>query len=156
MAAKVPGSDLRVAAAVPDVAGGPFGLGWLACCHRHGRAARGLAALAWSSRPMRACVAARTWTARRRGTDPRQLIRTAGRIAPLPKPEPAAGKTGGSSGEITIDRGIFRAYDVRGVVGQTLDAGIAELLGQSIGSLMHSTACSTSSSAATAACPARS
>jgi phosphomannomutase/phosphoglucomutase len=31
MAAKVPGSDLRVAAAVPDVAGGPFGLDWLAC-----------------------------------------------------------------------------------------------------------------------------
>jgi len=31
MAAKVPGSDLRIAAAVPDVPGGPFGLGWLAC-----------------------------------------------------------------------------------------------------------------------------
>ena len=31
MAAKVPDSDLRVAAAVPDVAGGPLGLGALAC-----------------------------------------------------------------------------------------------------------------------------
>ena len=55
-----------------------------------------------------------------------------------------------------LDRGIFRAYDIRGVVGKTLDAGIAELIGQSIGSLMQrARACATSWSAATAACPAR-
>ncbi|NLW97686.1 MAG: phosphomannomutase/phosphoglucomutase, partial [Xanthomonadaceae bacterium] len=33
-------------------------------------------------------------------------------------------------------RGIFRAYDIRGIVGQSLDAGIAELIGHSVGSLM--------------------
>ncbi|MDH7454322.1 phosphomannomutase/phosphoglucomutase [Luteimonas composti] len=38
---------------------------------------------------------------------------------------------------VNIDRGIFRAYDIRGVVGQTLDAGVAELIGHSVGSLMH-------------------
>ena len=38
---------------------------------------------------------------------------------------------------VAIDRGIFRAYDIRGVVGQTLDAGVAELIGHAIGSLMH-------------------
>ncbi|MBW8810536.1 MAG: phosphomannomutase/phosphoglucomutase [Lysobacter sp.] len=38
---------------------------------------------------------------------------------------------------VSIDGGIFRAYDIRGVVGQTLDPGIAELIGHSIGSVMH-------------------
>lgn len=38
---------------------------------------------------------------------------------------------------VMIDRGIFRAYDIRGVVGQSLDAGIAELIGHAVGSLMH-------------------
>ena len=42
-----------------------------------------------------------------------------------PKPPPVA-----------IDRGIFRAYDIRGVVGKTLDAGVASLIGQAVGSLM--------------------
>lgn len=37
---------------------------------------------------------------------------------------------------VDIDRGIFRAYDIRGIVGQSLDAGIAELIGHSVGSLM--------------------
>jgi phosphomannomutase/phosphoglucomutase len=36
-----------------------------------------------------------------------------------------------------IDRSIFRAYDIRGVIGHTLDENIARLIGQAIGSLMH-------------------
>ena len=38
---------------------------------------------------------------------------------------------------VLIDRGIFRAYDIRGVVGTSLDANIAELIGHAVGSLMH-------------------
>jgi phosphomannomutase / phosphoglucomutase len=38
---------------------------------------------------------------------------------------------------VAIARDIFRAYDIRGVVGQTLDAGVAKLIGQSIGSVMQ-------------------
>jgi phosphomannomutase/phosphoglucomutase len=38
---------------------------------------------------------------------------------------------------IAMDRSIFRAYDIRGIVGQTLDENIARLIGQAIGSLMH-------------------
>ncbi|HET9024110.1 MAG TPA: phosphomannomutase/phosphoglucomutase [Burkholderiaceae bacterium] len=38
--------------------------------------------------------------------------------------------------KVLIDKGIFRAYDIRGIVGQTLDMGVAELIGQSVGSLM--------------------
>lgn len=37
---------------------------------------------------------------------------------------------------LALDRSIFRAYDIRGVVGQTLDTSIASLIGQAIGSLM--------------------
>jgi phosphomannomutase/phosphoglucomutase len=38
---------------------------------------------------------------------------------------------------IALDRSIFRAYDIRGVVGQHLDANIARLIGQAIGSVMQ-------------------
>jgi phosphomannomutase/phosphoglucomutase len=38
---------------------------------------------------------------------------------------------------IALDRSIFRAYDIRGVVGVTLDPNIARLIGQAIGSLMQ-------------------
>ncbi|WP_322619013.1 phosphomannomutase/phosphoglucomutase [Arenimonas daejeonensis] len=37
----------------------------------------------------------------------------------------------------TLDRSIFRAYDIRGVVGATLDADTARLIGQAIGTAMH-------------------
>lgn len=39
--------------------------------------------------------------------------------------------------QVLIERSIFRAYDIRGVVGKTLDAGVAELIGHAIGSLMR-------------------
>ncbi|HET8898060.1 MAG TPA: phosphomannomutase/phosphoglucomutase [Rhodanobacteraceae bacterium] len=35
---------------------------------------------------------------------------------------------------VTIDRSIFRAYDIRGVVGKSLNADVARLIGQAIGS----------------------
>ncbi len=38
---------------------------------------------------------------------------------------------------LALERSIFRAYDIRGVVGQTLDIGVARLIGRAIGSLMH-------------------
>ena len=41
-----------------------------------------------------------------------------------------------SSG-VSVDPGIFRAYDIRGVVGDSLDADVAELIGQAIGTVMH-------------------
>ena len=36
-----------------------------------------------------------------------------------------------------VDRNIFRAYDIRGVVGESLDEGVARLIGQAVGSLMR-------------------
>lgn len=42
---------------------------------------------------------------------------------------------GGGSG--AIDRSIFRAYDIRGVVGSTLTTGTAMLIGQAVGSVVR-------------------
>ncbi|MDE2317172.1 MAG: phosphomannomutase/phosphoglucomutase [Xanthomonadaceae bacterium] len=39
--------------------------------------------------------------------------------------------------DVAVDPTIFRAYDVRGVVGVSLNADVARLLGQSIGTLMR-------------------
>jgi phosphomannomutase/phosphoglucomutase len=51
--------------------------------------------------------------------------------APAPAPAPK------SPAKVAVDPSIFRAYDIRGVVGRTLNAGVARLLGQSIGTLMR-------------------
>ena len=37
---------------------------------------------------------------------------------------------------IDLTAGIFRAYDIRGVIGKTLDAGIARLVGQAVGTVV--------------------
>ena len=60
-----------------------------------------------------------------------------------PRPEPVkpvvrpVAKPSAPPAPITIDPTIFRAYDVRGVVGKSLTADVAKLLGQSIGMLMR-------------------
>lgn len=41
-----------------------------------------------------------------------------------------------SAPEFTVERSIFRAYDIRGVVGQTLSADVARLIGRAVGALM--------------------
>ena len=58
-----------------------------------------------------------------------QLV--AEQVAVVVKPSPAA------ESRASLDRSIFRAYDIRGVVGKTLDAETARLIGQAIGSVMH-------------------
>jgi phosphomannomutase / phosphoglucomutase len=47
-------------------------------------------------------------------------------VKDTPKPKPVA-----------VDRSIFRAYDIRGVIGKTLDRNVAEQIGHAVGSLMH-------------------
>jgi phosphomannomutase/phosphoglucomutase len=62
-----------------------------------------------------------------------------------PKPEPAAkpaakaepAPAAATNDEPIPDRGIFRAYDIRGMVGQTLSEGIARQLGRAIGSAVR-------------------
>jgi phosphomannomutase/phosphoglucomutase len=56
------------------------------------------------------------------------------------KPEPiqaAATVAKPAPASVSVDPSIFRAYDVRGVVGKSLTAEVAKLLGQSIGTVMR-------------------
>ncbi|MGB5851328.1 MAG: phosphomannomutase/phosphoglucomutase, partial [Rhodanobacter sp.] len=55
--------------------------------------------------------------------------------APAPAPaRPAAVRA--ETAALQVDPSIFRAYDVRGVVGKTLDRHVARLLGRAIGAVM--------------------
>ena len=63
--------------------------------------------------------------------------------APAPSPKPAAARQAAKAEAAPArddpipDRGIFRAYDIRGVVGQTLTEGVARQLGRAIGSAVR-------------------
>ncbi|MEO8748657.1 MAG: phosphomannomutase/phosphoglucomutase [Rhodanobacter sp.] len=73
--------------------------------------------------------------------DPDAVARVPGRAPPvstaLAKPEVSSRKPPeASAAAIGVDASIFRAYDIRGVVGKTLSSDIARLLGQAVGALM--------------------
>ena len=55
---------------------------------------------------------------------------------PVAKATPKPVEVKPTAPELAIDRSIFRAYDIRGVVGQSLDADVARLIGRAIGALM--------------------
>ena len=134
LAAKVPDSDLRIAAAVPDPTNTPFGLDALPALAAGVVLLLAAAGLWFGLRP------------RLQGRPPvtadDEAVQTLAQLQQS-QPVPATGavrEVGESRpavAPVAIDRGIFRAYDIRGVVGQTLDASVAELIGQAIGSLMH-------------------
>ena len=134
LASKVPDSDLRIAAAVPDATSTPFGLGAMPAM------AAGLLLL---------LGALWMWFGLRPRLRGRHAVVSEGEaaqtLAELQRTQPApaysaardVGESRPTTVPVAIDRSIFRAYDIRGVVGQTLDASVAELIGQAIGSLMH-------------------
>ncbi len=133
LAVKVAGSDLRIAAAVPDVAGGPFGMEALGCF---------IAAAVLFLMAFLAWRAPQLQRARKTDDDDEASTHTLAQSLeqeppPLPKTALAEARPAVMAQPVPIDRGIFRAYDIRGVVGQSLDAGVAELIGLAIGSLMH-------------------
>ena len=57
----------------------------------------------------------------------------AAEAAVLP-PLPDRAIAGKALPNVTVSRSIFRAYDIRGVIGSTLNEGVAELLGRALGS----------------------
>ncbi len=82
----------------------------------------------------------------RRGSGEAALEQTVGSID-LPRPAPPTKlitqRTGATEAGpapatplVGVDRSIFRAYDIRGVLGKTLNAEIARLIGRAIGSEM--------------------
>jgi phosphomannomutase/phosphoglucomutase len=136
LAAKVADSDLRIAAAVPEDVVVPLGFGAIAAIGTGGILLLAALGVWFGVRP------------RMRGKllyanddDVQTLAElqlTQAEEAQL-KPQREITDTTIAKASVVIDRSIFRAYDIRGVMGQTLDAGVAELIGQAIGSLMHDT-----------------
>ena len=131
-------TGLRIVAAAPPVEAGLFGL--------HGLGEFALALLFGGL-----AVASLLWSRRREAqrtdalapeTKPVDMtlseMQSAGHIvAPeASKAVRTTSETAAAAG-IALDRSVFRAYDIRGIVGQTLDANIARLIGQAIGSVMH-------------------
>ncbi|MBA8882964.1 phosphomannomutase/phosphoglucomutase [Dokdonella fugitiva] len=54
--------------------------------------------------------------------------------APVAKAAPAPARVEKKDEVVTVDPSIFRAYDIRGVVGDTLTTGVARMIGRAIGS----------------------
>src|SRR5690554_6808576 len=130
MSMAVPGTGMRVVAAAPAAPVAPFGLRGLAPF----LAALGLllaAYLCWRVVPGLIRV-------EQAGEEEAPTLTQALEAGPETEAEaplPAVAEV--KAPAVKIDRGIFRAYDIRGVVGQSLDTGVAELIGQAIGSLMR-------------------
>jgi len=137
MAAKVGGTELRVVAGLPDAASGALGLGAVPALV----GALILAVLAYLAWRKLGSVAPSARSEVEAAAGPAPTLEEAIAVAPVPTPAPApklvVQEPERTEPAVVIDRGIFRAYDIRGVVGQTLDAGVAELIGQAIGSLMQ-------------------
>ena len=137
MAVPVPGTDLRMAAAVPHVGRPPLGLSGLPLF----AVALALLLLAYLLFRVPARVQRAFAVAPAAADGPEPTLAEALTLPPDEDPAAAAPtvvvRDAPKPAPVQIDRGIFRAYDIRGVVGQTLDAGVAELIGHSVGSLMR-------------------
>ncbi|MEO5963443.1 MAG: phosphomannomutase/phosphoglucomutase [Thermomonas sp.] len=133
LAGKVGTDDLRIAAAVPNPIAAPLGLAAIAALVAGGILLLAALGVWFGVRP------------RLLGSHAEVDGQAAQTLTELQRkqPEPAQPKSqggitdGASKASVAIDRGIFRAYDIRGIMGKTLDASVAELIGQAIGSLMH-------------------
>ena len=140
LSSRIDGSDLRVAAAVPDVAGGPLGMNAM------GSAITSLvllmlALVAWKG-PRIAIGRKRADAEVGDEMTLREVIgiheqRAAAAPASAASERPVDAVAPPDALAATLDHGIFRAYDIRGIVGQSLDAKVAERIGQAIGTVMH-------------------
>ena len=148
-AAKVAGSELRVVAAAPRIQPGPFGLGMIASFALGALLLGGAAALlAWPRIKARREVSPGDETEL---TMEEAMALEHDQEAPPPViadsvplavpasvlPDDVAETLVDRADVPAVDPGIFRAYDIRGVVGQSLSADVARAIGQAIGSLMH-------------------
>ncbi|MGO4550813.1 phosphomannomutase/phosphoglucomutase [Lysobacter sp. 2RAF19] len=148
LATPVKGTSWRIAAGLPDAGKAPFGLGALPCW---------IAALLFAVFGWLALRAARkptvavedehqadapTLAQMQSGAPAAAPVAAPVVIAPVTAPEEAIAPriaeptAPAPAGRVLIDKSIFRAYDIRGIVGKTLDTSVAELIGQAIGSLM--------------------
>ncbi len=137
LARPVADTGLRVVAEMPDMSEGPLGLGTLAC------ATVALLMLATAVLLLVGRKRLRLPVLRRGGE---AVDADNGVTLSEPLPVAAARVRGAGDGEDepapeldigTVPAGIFRAYDIRGVVGSELTPAVATLIGQAIGTQMQ-------------------
>ena len=140
-AVPLPPSRLRVVGAAPFAEGGTLGLYGLVELLAGLLVILGGLALVLVPRE-KAAEWARRLAERRAGpalpsepTLAEQIRAIAG--APVERSMPKPVVSGSAMPDFAIDRSIFRAYDIRGVVGQTLNADIARLIGRAVGARMR-------------------
>lgn len=140
LARPVGASGLRVVAAVPEAVAGPFGLGAIGTIV--------LAALAAALAVLAALTSlGRVSMPRLKAAAPEEpegmtLDQALRELPPLPTAATPSRSTDKEAPLVTqdlsdINPGIFRAYDIRGVVGQDLSPLVAEMIGMAIGSVMQ-------------------
>jgi len=137
MARSIGKSGLRLAAAVPEAEAGPMGLGAIPC----GVVAVllvFLAVLVLLAGKGRVRIPQRRATSQAVDDSPTltESLEREAAAAALVQPEEAPVAKAIVAGP-TVSPGIFRAYDIRGVVGKELSPAVAELIGQAIGSAMQ-------------------
>lgn len=136
-AIEIDGTPIRVVAASPLAMGGLFGL--------YGMGEFGLAGVLLLAGVAVAVLGGRRRAAATEGEVPAAGdagptladLQRSGQLATEAQPAPVKRPEKAATPKLALDRSIFRAYDIRGVVGQTLDAAIARLIGQAIGSVME-------------------
>ena len=141
-AVAIPHTRLRLVGAAPYAEPGLYGLGgWV-------ELAAGLVvvlsgfALVLVPREKAAALARRLAARRTPVAEPEPTLaelQAQGRLqaepaAPAATPVAAPPRPAGPA--LAVERSIFRAYDIRGVVGQTLSADVARLIGRAVGALM--------------------
>lgn len=137
MARAVPDTGLRVVAALSEVSTAPLGLGALSCAVVALLLflVAVLALLGPSRLPVAAAVKRRRKPAEpeEQGATLREAmqehIQAQPEVVAVDAPPPVAAVPA-----INVAAGMFRAYDIRGVVGRDLNGAVAEMIGQAIGS----------------------
>ncbi|KAF1700593.1 phosphomannomutase [Pseudoxanthomonas kaohsiungensis] len=125
-------TGLRAAAAVPDVARGPFGLGAIPCIVAAALLALGAVVvmlLAYGKLPQLRRKAAAAAVEEETPTLGQTIQRDL-------ESAPAPVRVAPVAVEVQLEPGIFRAYDIRGVVGRELTPQVAAWIGQAIGTVM--------------------
>jgi phosphomannomutase / phosphoglucomutase len=134
-------TGLRVVAAAPDGSEGPMGLGAIASLVTAALSGV-LAVLILLVARGRLNLDPRAKRASAADDNEPTLVQALQR-EPLPRApvretiEKDAAVVTSSDKHIEVDPGIFRAYDIRGVVGETLSVDVAERIGQAIGTVLE-------------------
>ena len=141
LARSVPDAGMRVVAAVGEVPTGPLGMGTLSSVI--------VALLLWLIAALVGAGGTRVdlptlLAARRRRAEADaddsatfgETIKAEAIATPVPRARPAADvpPPADAPAATSVEASMFRAYDIRGVVGKELDARAARLIGQAIGS----------------------